>query len=202
MSTVAAPIDFWFDFSSPYGYFMSEKIDALAARHGRSVRWRPFLLGVVYKQIGSRPITEVPLKGEYSRHDLYRSARFLDLPFALPQAFPVATQAAGRAYYWLAAQDGALARRFAQATYRAYFVEGRDISQQAVVLEIAGETGADCAALAEAIATDAVKDMLKAASAEAIAAGVFGSPYVIIDGEPFWGADRLPQIERWLAGGF
>lgn len=202
MSTVAAPIDFWFDFSSPYGYFMSEKIDALAARHGRRVRWRPFLLGVVYKQIGSRPITEVPLKGEYSRHDLDRSARFLDLPFALPQPFPVATQHAGRTFYWLAAQDEALARRFAQAAYRAYFVDGRDISQQAVVLEIAGATGAEVAALAGALGSDAVKDMLRTASAEAITAGVFGSPYVIIDGEPFWGADRLPQIERWLAGGF
>lgn len=202
MNAVATPIEFWFDFSSPYGYFMSEKIDALAARHGGSVRWRPFLLGVVYKQIGSRPITEVPLKGEYSRHDLDRSARFLDLPFALPQPFPVATQHAGRTFYWLAAQDEALARRFARAAYRAYFVDGRDISQQAVVLEIAGATGADVAALAEALGSDAVKDMLKTASAEAMAAGVFGSPYVIIDGEPFWGADRLPQIERWLAGGF
>lgn len=198
----AAPIDFWFDFSSPYGYFMSEKIDALAARHGRSVRWRPFLLGIVYKLVGGRPLTEIPLKGDYSRHDLDRSARFLGLPFALPTPFPVATQHAGRAFYWLEAEDAELARGFAHAAYRAYFVDGRDISQLPVVLELAAGQGVEPAALADALATDTVKEALRTASNEAIEAGVFGSPYVIIDGEPFWGVDRLPQIERWLAGAF
>ncbi|CAL93012.1 2-hydroxychromene-2-carboxylate isomerase [Azoarcus olearius] len=192
-------IDFWFDFSSPYGYFMSEKIDAVARRHGRDVRWRPFLLGVVYKEIGSRPLTEVPLKGEYTRRDLLRTARFLDLPFALPSPFPVATQHAARCFYWLQADDEALARRFAHAAYRAYFVEGRDISQQVEVVSIAAALEVDGAALSAALGDAPVKERLRAASAEAIAAGVFGSPYVIIDGEPFWGVDRLPQIEAWLA---
>src|SRR3546814_10341238 len=82
------PIDFYFDFSSPYGYLASEQIEALAARHGRTVAWRPILLGVVFQQTGGQPLLDIPLKGGYARHDLARSARLLGLPFQLPASFP------------------------------------------------------------------------------------------------------------------
>ena len=75
---MSSSIDFYFDFSSPYGYLASEKIEAMAARHGRSVDWRPVLLGVMFKATGMAPLTEIPLKGDYSRRDLARSARFHD----------------------------------------------------------------------------------------------------------------------------
>ena len=70
------PIDFYFDFSSPYGYFASQKIEALAEKHGRTVDWHPMLLGVVFKQTGAAPLTEIPVKGPYSKRDFARSARF------------------------------------------------------------------------------------------------------------------------------
>jgi 2-hydroxychromene-2-carboxylate isomerase len=73
---MAAPIDFYFDFSSPYGYLAAQKIEALAAKHGREVDWHPVLLGVIFKETGSAPLTMVPLKGDYSRRDFERSARF------------------------------------------------------------------------------------------------------------------------------
>ena len=57
---MAAPIEFWFDFSSPYGYLAAQKIDALAARHGRTVDWRPMLLGVAFKQSGQAPLSTRP----------------------------------------------------------------------------------------------------------------------------------------------
>ncbi|THF65094.1 2-hydroxychromene-2-carboxylate isomerase [Pseudothauera rhizosphaerae] len=200
---MAEPIDFYFDFSSPYGYFMAEKIDALAEAHGRTARWRPYLLGAVYKVTGDVPLPSKPLKGEYAKRDFERSARFLGLTCRIPQAFPIGTQVAARAYYWLEDNDPALARRFALAALRAYFVDGRDISQEAAVLDIAAAAGADRAALAEALAGEAIRQRLKDECAQAIERGVFGSPFVIIDGEPFWGVDRIPQIERWLAtGGF
>ena len=65
------PIDFYFDFSSPYGYLASQKIEALAEKHGRTVDWHPMLLGVVFKQTGAAPLTEVPVKGPYSKHDFW-----------------------------------------------------------------------------------------------------------------------------------
>ena len=66
---MADPIDFYFDFSSPYGYFAAEKIDALAAQHGRGVNWRPILLGAVFKVNGQQPLANIPLKGDYAAHD-------------------------------------------------------------------------------------------------------------------------------------
>lgn len=197
------PIDFYFDFSSPYGYFMSEMIDALAERYGRKVRWRPYLLGAVYKQTGAAPLPTLPMKGPYSVHDFQRSARYFGLPLQIPQAFPIATQHAARAFYWLHERDCGMARAFAHAAFRAYFGEGRDISGMPAVLDLAAGVGTDRAALEAALGGEEVKARLKAVCDEALARGVFGSPFVIVDGEPFWGVDRLPQIERWLeTGGF
>lgn len=199
-----SPIDFWFDFSSPYGYLMAEKIDAVAARHGRKVRWHPILLGVIFQATGSRPPADgVSSKGTYMMHDFHRSARFMGIPYNPPSRFPLPTQNAARAYYWLHGQDCALARRFAHAVYRAFFVDDLDISSPDTVLDIAAGLGVDRQQLATALQTPEVKALLKDEVDAALAAGVFGSPHVIIDGEAFFGADRLPQIERWLeTGGF
>lgn len=204
MPEAAAPIDFWFDFSSPYGYLMSEQIDALAARHGRKVRWHPMLLGVIFQSTGGAPLTEqAPAKAAYSRIDFARSARFLGVPYNPPSRFPLPTQAAARAYYWLHGEDCALARRFAHAAFRALFVADRDLSAPDTVLEIAADLGVDRERLAAALQSPEIKARLKDECERALAVGVFGSPYVVIDGEAFFGADRLPQIERWLAtGGF
>lgn len=202
--TDAAPIDFWFDFSSPYSYLLSEKIDELAARHGRKVRWHPILLGIVFKATGSAPLTlQFPPKAEYSTLDFARSARFMGLPYRHPDKFPLATQNAARAYYWLHGRDCALARRFAHAVFRALFVDNRDVSAPETVLELATGLGVDRAELEAGLQSQEMKDRLKQEVDTALSLGVFGAPYVVIDGQPFFGADRLPQIERWLeTGGF
>lgn len=202
--TDPAAIDFWFDFSSPYGYLLSERIDAVAEKYGRKVRWHPILLGVIFQSTGARPPAEGDsAKARYIARDFSRSARFMGIPYQHPSRFPLPTQAAARAYYWLHGEDCALARRFAHAVYRAFFVADRDISSPEVVLEIAAETGVDRERLAAALQTPEIKARLKEECDQALAAGVFGSPHVIIDGEAFFGADRLPQIECWLAtGGF
>lgn len=197
------PIDFYFDFTSPYGYLMSLKIDALANRFGRKVRWYPILLGLVFKATGAQPLVDLPLKGPYVVRDFLRSARFLDVPYRHPERFPIPTQAAGRSYYWLHERDCALARNFAHACFRALFVENRDISAPETVIAIAAELGVDRQQLSAALATPEVKERLQQATEAAIARGVFGSPFVVIDDEPFFGVDRLPQIECWLEkGGF
>jgi 2-hydroxychromene-2-carboxylate isomerase len=198
-----ASIDFYFDFSSPYGYLAATKIEALAAKHGRTVDWHPMLLGVVFKQTGAAPLTQVPVKGPYSTRDFARSARFHGIEFRMPAVFPIAGQAPSRVVLWVKAQDAASAGRMAKALYRAFFVEGRDISKAEVAAAVAGEQGFDTAAARAAIDDPAVKDALKREVEAAMAAGVFGSPFIVVDGEPFWGSDRFDQIDRWLAtGGF
>src|SRR5690606_28310302 len=88
-AAMSAPIDFYFDFSSPYGYLASTRIDAIAARHGRSVDWHPILLGAVFKATGGAPLASIPLKGPYSERDMARSARLMEVPFRLPSRFPI-----------------------------------------------------------------------------------------------------------------
>ena len=198
-----SPLQFFFDFSSPYGYLAAQKIDALAAQHGRTVDWRPMLLGVVFKQTGGAPLTEVPVKGPYSKHDFARSARFHGIEFRMPPVFPIPAQAPARIVLWAKQGNAAGAAQVAKALYRAYFVDGLDISQPDVAAEVAGRAGFDAAAARAAVDDPAIKDALRREVEAAIAAGVFGSPFVIVDGECFWGVDRLPQVERWLAtGGF
>jgi 2-hydroxychromene-2-carboxylate isomerase len=198
---MSEPIEFYFDFSSPYSYFASELIDDVAARYGRKVKWRPMLLGATFAKTGGAPLTSIPLKGDYSKHDFARSARFHGLTFRLPSSFPKATHQAARAYYWLHDRDCEQARAFAHAVFRAYFCDDRDIADSAVVVAIAASVGNDSEELAAALNDPTVKERLKNETEAAMAKGIFGAPYIIVDGEPFWGADRLPQIEKWLASG-
>jgi len=201
--TERAPIDFYFDFSSPYGYLASTRINALAAHHQRRVNWRPILLGPMFKVAGTAPLVGVPLKGPYAVRDFARSARFLSVPYKQPDPFPTGTQNAARAFYWINDRDPVKACRFAAACYATYFGQGIDITPAETVADIAASLGEDRAATLAAMADPVVKDRLKNEVEAALAKGVFGSPYIIVDGEPFWGNDRLEQVDAWLTtGGF
>lgn len=196
-----APIVFYFDYSSPYGYLASQRIDALAAKHGRTADWKPFLMGAVFKTTGTRPLVEVPLKGDYTRLDMARAARALGIPFVVPPGFPFASVAAARASYWAKDHAPDKAGSLMQALIRKAWAEGGDISAPEPVLATAATVGIDPERLAAALNDPAVKDRLRQEVEQAVALGVFGSPYVLVDGEPFWGHDRLDVVDRWLATG-
>lgn len=197
----AAPIDFYFEYSSPYGYFASERIEALAAKHGRSVAWKPFLLGVVFKTVGTQSLISYPKKGEYSAHDIARTARFLELPFRWPPSFPVYSVHAARATVWAQQTDPSRAVDLIHALYRKIFADGAEVGNRAAVLEVVAATGLDASAADAAMQTGEIKSALRDATQSAIDAGVFGSPFMIVDGEPFWGSDRLDMLEAWLTRG-
>ncbi len=198
---MSAPLDFYFDYSSPYGYFAAMKIDALVAQYGREVNWKPILLGAVFKISGGQPLPTLPLKGPYALRDILRSARFHGVEYKQPSKFPIATQAPARAFYWMNSRDPALAKQLAQTLYRAYFVADRDISSPEITAEVAATLGLKRDDVLAALNDPAVKDQLKNEVEAAIKLGVFGSPYIVVDGEPFWGIDRFDQLERWLARG-
>lgn len=198
---MSAPIDFYFDFSSPYGYLASEQIEALAARHGRAVMWHAIVLDAQFQPQGGVKIPLALLRTEYARRDCERSAAFLGIPYKTPTPYPVHTEHAARAFQWLSDRNPDEARAFAHGVFRAYFVEGRNISEPAVLLEIAATLGLDREEVSNAFSDLATKARLKAEIDLAEARGVFGSPFFIVEGEGFWGPDRLPQLERWLATG-
>jgi 2-hydroxychromene-2-carboxylate isomerase len=201
MLPLQRPIDFYFDFSSPYSYIASEWIEALAARHARTVRWHAILLGVTFQAAQLKSPVSHPLKREYSVLDFARSARFAGVPFTMPDNFPIPTQNAARVFWWLQSSDEARAVSWARAGLRAYFTRGVDLSDAAQLKTLAVEFGLDPTE-AERVWNDPHwKERLKQANEAAIAAGVFGAPFFVVDGEPFWGNDRRAQIERWLDKG-
>ena len=197
-----AAIDFYFDFSSPYSYIASEWIEALAARHARTVRWHAILLGATFQVAELKPPVAYPLKRDYVLRDFRRSARFEGVPYLQPDEFPIPTQNAARVFWWLNDSRGASdATAWARAGLRAYFTRGVMLSQPDALKSLAAASGLD-PQQAEAAWNDAAwKARLKRANDEAIAAGVFGAPFFFVDGEPFWGNDRKAQLERWLAQG-
>lgn len=197
---VAQRIDFYFEFASPYGYLASTQIDALGERYGCEVHWHPIMLGAALKATGSRPLVDIPLKGPYMRHDLPRFARYLGVPLSLPPRMPANSLHASRAAVWLE-DDPPLAGRLTQAIFHAHWGEGRDIGSPDLVAEIAAPLGIDPGALVAAVADPAIKQRLKERTEASLERGVFGSPFIFIGDEPFWGADRLPQVEAWLERG-
>ena len=201
MRRLKPPLDFYFDFSSPYSYIASEWVEAVAARHGRAVHWHAILLGATFQAAELKSPVSYPLKREYSIRDFARSARFAGLPYVMPTKFPIPTQNAARVFWWLhdsEAPERAVA--WAHAGLRAVFTQDQDLSDAAALRGVMLASGIDATA-AEAAYTDPLwKERLKRENDAAIAAGVFGAPFFIVDGEPFWGNDRRQQIEAWLGG--
>ena len=197
-----APIDFYFELSSPYSYLAARKIGDVAKLYDRAVHWWPIMLGVIFQTTQNRPLMEQPLKADYTDRDVRRVARDMGLPFAPPVAgFPFASHVGARAIYWAADQEEGADARLAVALFQAVFERGQSITDAAAVGRVADAVGLDGAALIDAVGMPAVKDRLRAANDRALAASVCGAPFFVVDEEPFWGCDRLDHVERWLATG-
>ncbi|HSQ65134.1 MAG TPA: 2-hydroxychromene-2-carboxylate isomerase [Polyangiaceae bacterium] len=189
-------LEIYWDFSSPYSYLGSTQAEALAKRTGATLVWRPMLLGGVFRAIGqvdAPVLTWSQPKQKHTYEDLGRWAELWGVPFKFPSRFPMNSLKAMRV--WLALPEG---RRgaFREKTYRAYWAEDRDISDEAVLRELIGE-GAD-----EVLARTqdpAIKQALIDATNKAVERGVFGAPtWIVDDNELFWGQDRIPLVERAL----
>lgn len=194
-------VEFWFDFSSPYAYFAHFHIEELAARHKRAVLWRPFLLGAAFQATGMQSLSKTPIRGDYALLDWERMARRESIPFQLPETHPAISVNPARAFYWLEESHPDAAIPFAKAVFRRCFADGRDISKAEAVIELGASCGVASETLQAALADQAVKDRFRARTDEAIARGVFGSPFFFIDGEPFWGSDRLAMMDDWMTRG-
>ena len=196
-----APVEFWFDFGSPYAYLAAEKLPAIAAAHGRALRWRPVLLFAVLRQLDLPPPMGHPAKRDYLLMDFARSARHLGVPYRHPTRFPVVSPWPARLFHAIAARDEAAAAAFALDAFRAAFRDDQPLDDLPALLALAArhdDRGAE--ALQAAADGEVARAALAADIDEAAARGLFGSPFVVIDGEGYFGADRLPQIEARLAG--
>jgi 2-hydroxychromene-2-carboxylate isomerase len=186
-------VEFWYEFASTYSYPAAMRIERLAKTAGVSVRWRPFLLGPIFAAQGwnDSPFNLYPAKGDYMWRDLRRICDREGLPLALPPVrFPQNGLKAARVA--LAVGEHRIAE-FSRAVYRANFAQGKDISDDAVLAELAGADALAGAAAAE------IKAALMAQTDEAIARKIFGAPSFTVGDELFWGNDRLEDALEWAA---
>ncbi|BCH25337.1 2-hydroxychromene-2-carboxylate isomerase [Mesorhizobium sp. L-8-3] len=193
------PIRIYFDFASPYAYFALPSLEKLAGEHGREFEWRPIILWAVMKAHGIAPPMDVRVKRDYFVTDMKRSAAFHGLPYRHPDRLPVSSHLPARVYWCLADTDPSAAKEFGRSVFRAFFTQGEDITSEAAITRLAIRSGLDEAGARDAVSGPVGRAKLAAAVDLAIADGVCGSPFVIIDGEPFFGADRVPQI-AWRLG--
>lgn len=198
-STPARQVDFYFDFSSPYSYLAAESIDDLARRHGYTVNWIPMMLGVIFKETGSAPLTQQhPWRASYAVMDFKRSAEMANVPFRYPSRFPQASHNAARVLLWLQQAAPPKARAFALAVFRSLFVHDGDIQDADNLAAIGRTLDIDEAGLRAAIQDPAIKQRLAQNNEAATARQVFGAPTFFVGSEQFWGHDRMGQLERRL----
>jgi 2-hydroxychromene-2-carboxylate isomerase len=197
------PIQFHFDFISPFGYFASLRIDELARRHGREVQWTSMLVGVsVLKVMGIPPIVELPLKGEYVINDAQRYARQHQVPFKRLASSPTSRPVeAGRVFAWASDMDPHGGKKLAALIFRSYFVHCLDIASESVLRRCVGEAGLSWPDFEQARADGIPAKLLRRNVDRSLESGVFGSPFFIVDREPFFGLEKLPLLEEWLVTG-
>jgi 2-hydroxychromene-2-carboxylate isomerase len=189
-------IDFYFDVGSPYSYLCATQIDAVAAKHGVDVRYRPFLLGAVFKASGNEMPARVPAKAKWMLADLARWAELYKVPFQFPASFPPNTVRAMRAC--CAADAKGKVRSMALALFTGYWTRDVDPSSDEAIAQASLASGLDAAEILAAVTTQPVKDRLRANTDEALAAGAFGAPTIVYQDTLFWGNDRLIQLDHFL----
>jgi 2-hydroxychromene-2-carboxylate isomerase len=191
-------LDFWFDFASTYSYPASQRIRALAREAGVGVRFRPFLLGVIFKEQGwaTSPFNIYAAKGRYMWRDLERLCLDLGLPLVRPDTFPQNSLLAARVA--VAVADEPWAGDYCVEVFREEFALGRSIADRAVIQSIVERFSTDASRILERAHTDAIKDRLREETACAQTLGLFGAPTCVAqDGELFWGNDRLEAALAW-----
>jgi 2-hydroxychromene-2-carboxylate isomerase len=185
------PLEFWFDLASNYSYLSAMRIEALAAAQGVPLVWRPFLLGPIFKDKGwsTSPFVLDPVRGAYAWHDTARQAAKFGLPWRRPSAFPRDSLLATRIALLLADTDAI--GPFVRACMRRNFVLDQDIATEPDMAAILVGLGRDPAPVLVQAGTTEHKLRLRQQVDRARAAGIFGAPSFLVDGELFWGNDRL-----------
>jgi len=189
-------MDFFYEFASTYSYIAAMRIAPLAQAASVTVRWRPFLLGPIFKAQGwdTSPFNLYPAKGRYMVRDCEREAAANGLTFRLPEPFPQNTLLAARVA--IAGLEEGWGEEFSRKVYRAQFAECRQVGDRNVIGEIVDALGQNVAAALVRAGSDDIKQKLRRNTAEAQQHGIFGAPSFIARGELFWGNDRLEQALR------
>jgi 2-hydroxychromene-2-carboxylate isomerase len=192
-----ADLEFWYEFASTYSYLAAMRAESLARSAGVRLRWRPFLLGPIFAAQGwnNSPFNIYPVKGRYMWRDMERLCAARGLALRRPDPFPQNTLLAARLALAVPEEQRA---DFSRSVFAAEFADGRDISDKQVLAGLLSELGLPAEDFLTWTQSDEIKASLRAETAAAQAAGVFGAPaFVTADGELFWGDDRFEQALAW-----
>lgn len=195
-----AVIELFFDIGSSYSYLAATQMAQVTARTGVPVRWRPFLLGAVFKATGNEMPARVPPKARWMLHDMTLWAHHYGIPFRVPSRFPLITLRTQRALAGVERSPHAAALpAFALGLFTAYWAEDQDVTTDAVIGAAATAAGLDAATVIAAIDAPETKELLRATTDEAVRRGAFGAPAMFVGEALFWGNDRIPLLEQYLA---
>lgn len=195
-----AKLEFWFEFASTYSYPAAHAVEAAAKARGVEVAWRSFLLGPIFGAQGwnDSPFNIYPAKGVYMWRDLARLCGAQGLPLKKPSQFPRGSLLAARIACRFA--DEPWIGEFVRRVYTANFVRDLDISSPFVIGEILSQVGQTAAEIMKAAQAQETKDAFRAQNENAVALGLIGAPSYVVDGEVFWGGDRLDAALDWATG--
>lgn len=192
-------VELYYDFSSPNAYFAALMLPAIAERTSATIEYRPFFLGGLFKllDVSQTPGMTSPEKSAASLLDLQRWSQKHRIPFRFPSRFPMNTLLSLRIA--LSSQELGLAHRaWAEAVFDAYWVQDRDIADEAVLGELLSKLGADPKVALERARGPEAKAALKASTEAARTRGIFGAPACIVGDDLFFGKDRLDFVEDAL----
>jgi 2-hydroxychromene-2-carboxylate isomerase len=192
-------LEFWFEFGSTYSYLSASRIEDLAHTAGITVSWRPFLLDPIFKKQGwdDSPFNVYPVKGRYMWRDMERLCAKYGVPFARPSRFPRPGLLAARVACLASAKFEPWLPDFVRAVFRANFAEDREIGDAVEIRSILDELGQPGVELVEQAQTSENKQRLRKHTQRAIDLGIFGAPSFVVDGELFWGNDRVEDALTW-----
>ncbi|MFM9862473.1 MAG: 2-hydroxychromene-2-carboxylate isomerase [Micropepsaceae bacterium] len=195
-----APLEFWFEFASTYSYPAAYAVEAAAVARGVEVKWRSFLLGPIFAGQGwnDSPFNIYPAKGRYMWRDLARICAGQGLPLKKPSQFPRGSMLAARIACRFA--DEPWTGEFVRRVYSANFADDADISSPFVIGKVLADMGQVPAPILQAAQAQETKEAFRVQSDRAAELGIIGAPSFVVDGEVFWGRDRLTRALDWATG--
>ncbi len=191
-------VDFLYDYGSPAAYLAWTQLDKLAADTGAQVHMKPVLLGGVFQSTGNRAPITVPAKGSYLFRDMNRYAKAYGVALVMNPHFPINTITLMRLDVALTLKADPRLDAYRAAVFRAIWVDQKNMGDPATVAAVLAPAGFDAQELAALAADPQVKETLKTWTQEAVDRGVFGAPTFFVDGDMFWGQDRLDFVRSAL----
>ena len=193
-------IDFWFSVGSTYTYLTVSRLERFAKAEGVSFNWRPFSVRALMQEQNNIPFATKPIKMGYMWRDIERRAARHGLKVKVPVSYPLKEFDLANRLAVLGMAEG-WGKTFVIASYRRWFVDGHEPAVEPSLSASLAEAGQEAARAIERAGGEDVTKIYEAATSEARRLGVFGSPTFAVDGELFWGDDRLDDAVTWLKKG-